>query len=186
MTDQEEKRRLRAALREMRAGLPDGYQEAASRAIARRVLKSESYRRARVLFVYAGVKGEPEIIARAVRDGKIVCAPRCKKRPLMDAAVIRGLSDLIPGAFGIPAPREDAPAIDPQEIDLALIPCLAAGRDGKRLGHGAGYYDAYLKNLRCEKICLCFERMIVPGIPMDERDVWMDRTVTEEDGGCSI
>ena len=85
--------------------------------------------------------------------------------------VIRSRQELRPGRLGIPAPGPEANAVPPAEIDLALIPGVAAGRDGSRLGHGGGYYDAFLPETRAKKICLCFEKLLTDGIPMDETDV---------------
>ncbi len=182
MTLQEEKDHLRTEARKKARLLSPEYRAAAGRAILDRVCSLPAYGRAEVLFVYVSVGNEPdtrEIILRALRDGKRVCVPRCRRKPHMDAVEIHGLDALVPGALGIPEPEKTAPALAPESIGLALVPCVAASPDGGRLGHGAGYYDAFLRGLPCEKVCLCFEKLLCGQIPMGAQDQWMDRVISE-------
>ena len=85
---------------------------------------------------------------------------------------------MVPGAYGIPEPS-GGEAVEPRTIDLALIPCMAAARDGTRLGHGAGYYDAFIRNTRMVKWCLCFEALLLNDLPADPWDIAMDAVMTE-------
>ena len=177
-----EKEALRLRARKIAESMTARERAENSAAIRGRVLALEAYRQARTVFLYVSMPLEPDtaaLISRALADGKRVCVPRCKKPPRMEAAAIRSRAELLPGRLGIPAPGPEAEAVPPQEIDLALIPCVAAGRDGSRLGHGGGYYDAFLPETRAKKICLCFEKLLTDGIPMEETDVGMDAVITE-------
>ena len=60
------------------------------------------------------------------------------------------------------------------------MPCLAAAKDGRRIGHGVGYYDRVLRLHGCTTLCLCHEALLTDEIPMDAHDVWMDYVVTEK------
>lgn len=177
-----EKQALRLRARGIAEGMTARERAENSAAIRDRALALEAYRQARTVFLYVSMPAEPDtaaLIGRALADGKRVCVPRCQKPPRMEAAEIRSRQELRPGRLGIPAPGPEAKAVPPEEIDLALIPCVAAGRDGSRLGHGGGYYDAFLPETRAKKICLCFEKLLTDGIPMDETDVGMDAVITE-------
>ena len=79
---------------------------------------------------------------------------------------------LRPGAFGILEPPADLPAADPAVFarPLALIPCLAAGRDGVRLGRGGGYYDRFLAHYKGAKLLLCPEAVLTDTLPCDDWD----------------
>ena len=67
-----------------------------------------------------------------------------------------------------------------EDYDLVIVPCLCAGKNGERLGHGAGYYDRFLQGSRWLKICLCLEENIREDIPMGQHDLYMDLVITEE------
>ena len=83
------------------------------------------------------------------------------------------------GEFNIPEPtpfRE----YDAQWIDLLLVPGVAFDKRGYRLGYGKGFFDRFLKKVKCQKIGLCFEIQIVDEIPAESQDISMDVLITEK------
>ena len=76
-------------------------------------------------------------------------------------------------------PPEDGERAGEDGIDLALVPCMSVTRDGRRLGHGQGYYDRFLAGRPCRTLCLCYEALLCEDVPTDENDVRMDAVVTE-------
>ena len=66
-------------------------------------------------------------------------------------------------------------------LDLMLVPCVCASLDGKRLGHGAGYYDRFLAEKAEHAVCLCFHRMIRDDIPITDNDAIIPMVLTEEE-----
>lgn len=81
--------------------------------------------------------------------------------------------------FGFEQPSPTAPVISPSEIDVVLVPGLAFGPDGRRLGRGAGYYDRFLAGLEAEKVGLTTSNRLRDDIPLEPHDVLMDRIATE-------
>lgn len=156
--------------------------QAAGAAMAARLAALSVYRAARVVLAFAPMGCEPDItpfLTRVLADGKMLCLPACTGPGQMEARRVQALSALQPGAYGIA--EAPGPALAPGEIDLAVIPCLAAGADGTRLGRGAGYYDRYLPALRPEavKVALCRAALLRPTVPAGALDVPMDAVLTE-------
>ena len=177
----EEKHLLRQSIARKRAALSAAYQRAASNQIAEAFLRSSFYQSAKSLFVYIGVAGEPDtkrIIEQAWADGKNVFVPLCHGKGMMDAVAIQSWNDLVPGRLGIPEPKENKASLSPA-LDLAVVPCVCASRDGRRLGHGAGYYDRFFSAHPMKTVCLCFEQLITGDIPIDSLDQPMDAVLTE-------
>lgn len=183
----EAKRRLRAWAAERRRALSAAETAEAGRRIQEKVLALPEYRAARTVMVYVSLPGEPDtrgIILDAVEHGKRVLLPRCPDAQRMEAGLFTGFDRLVPGRMGIPEPADDAdPGVAP---DLILVPCVAADREGRRLGHGAGYYDRFLARQNGKKICMCFQALLTERLPTEETDVRMDRVVTEQEEDCGM
>ena len=106
--------------------------------------------------------------------------PLCRPGGVLEAVRIRSVAALRPGTLSIPEPPEEGERAGEDTIELALVPCVSAARDGRRLGHGVGYYDRFLASCRCRTVCLCYEALLCECIPTDEHDVRMDAVATEK------
>ena len=178
----DEKERLREAYRARGRALPGEYRAGADRAICAAVLASEQWQRAEGVFLFVSMWAEPDtrpLFEAAFRAGKRVYVPLCRPDGVMQAVRIESLAALRPGRYGIPEPPGEPGAAEPGELDLALVPCVSVTEDGARLGHGAGYYDRFLRLHGCETLCLCYAAMLADTLPMDGHDVRMDHVVTE-------
>jgi len=87
---------------------------------------------------------------------------------------------LAPGYRGIMEPTEDAALLDPENVDLAVVPGMAFDPHGRRLGRGGGYYDRLLPLLRCPIVGLCYDCQIVQNVPVMAYDKKVDAIVTEK------
>ena len=177
------KQALRHIMKERRKELDPAYCHTADERIRAAVLALPVYRTADRLFVYVSMPGEPDtraLIAAALEAGKRVYVPKCPDRKTMLAARIGDLAELAPGRLSIPEPGTISEIASAEELDLMLIPCVTACRDGRRLGHGAGYYDRFLQSGHGLKICLCYGRMLSETLPAGPMDVRMDAVITED------
>ena len=189
MTRQEEKQRLRRTMRLLERQLSEKYKEASSRAICAHLLAMPEYQAAMSVFCFVGTAREIDtrpILADALSAGKQLCIPRCTGPGLMELRQIHTLEQLLPGAYGILEPPEAAPLIDPDDVDLAILPCLTCNHLGHRLGQGGGYYDRFLSNYRGGTVLLCREKRIREEIPLEPHDYPIPCVLTEvglyEDG----
>lgn len=147
------------------------------------ISNSAEYKKANTIFCYVGTEREINtlpLILQAISEGKRVGVPLCKKMGVMEVREIFSQKDLIPGAYDILAPREDAPLIRPEEIDLCLVPCMTCNHKGERLGYGGGFYDRFLSQTTCPKMMLCRERIMSDFIPTEPHDLVMDSVITEK------
>lgn len=98
--------------------------------------------------------------------------PRCLPgRKLLFHLVSRPEEELVPGAWGIPAPRPSLPDVPPEHIDILIVPGVAFTPGGKRLGYGGGYYDRFLPLCtRAIFIALAFPEQILPELPTESHD----------------
>ncbi|MGB9886147.1 MAG: 5-formyltetrahydrofolate cyclo-ligase [Moorellales bacterium] len=183
----QEKKALRARLLTRRQSLPPEEVRTLSRAVAVRVKALECFHQARVVFAYVAFRQEietAELIQTAWETGKRVAVPRVDRqnRRLL-ALEIRSWSELAPGTWGIPEPGPAAPAVAPEEIDLALVPGVAFDRRGYRLGYGGGYYDRFLPLLRPEarSLGLAYSWQVLERLPVESTDVPVDYVVTEQE-----
>lgn len=183
MNTQEELRRVRSQMRAQRASLAADAQERASRSVCARVSSAEVYRRADVVMAYAAVRGElsvDELMLDALRRGKTLLLPRCAADGVMTARRVSDISQLRPGMYGILQPPEENEAIRPQDIDLILVPGVAFGKSGERVGQGGGYYDRFLPACHAFLLGVCHSFALRDGLVQRAHDVRMDAVVTPE------
>ena len=127
----EQKKQLRKTVSARLKALPDAYRVSASDAIQDRVLETPEYRQAQRIFLYLHMPTEPDtdrIIRQAIADGKAVYVPKCTSKTEMIAVRIRSFDALAPGAYGILEPLDCSETIEPDAIDLILVPCVSAAR----------------------------------------------------------
>ena len=132
----EQKKALRRKLRERAGTLDPAERLRADEAIRDAIQGSEAWQSAGAVFAYVSMWAEPDtrmLIEAALREGKTVFVPRCYPGRVMKAVRIDSLDALRPGTLGIPEPVDDSVCAAPGELALALVPCVSASRDGRRL-----------------------------------------------------
>ena len=106
---------------------------------------------------YIDFKGEVvtrDIIGANINRNNVICVPVVKtaedgNRYIIASVVGNIESELCKGCFGIMEPKNEYIRIlDPQEIDMAIIPGVVFDERRNRIGFGAGLYDRFLKNVR--------------------------------------
>lgn len=142
-----------------------------SRVICNKLLELPVFRSAKTVMFYISFQGEVNtfpMIAEAFRLNKCVAVPLIRKetRQLIPV-VIEAVHDLVPGSYGIPEPARNAPRLQPEDLDLVVVPGVAFDAAGNRLGRGAGYYDRFLSLLPSTTpvIGVGYDFQLTPAIP---------------------
>ena len=169
-------------MRAVRNALPESACDARSAEIHKRLFGLAELEHAATLLAFASIHNEvrtrPSIVA-AWSAAKRVALPRVVGNQL-SLHLIDAETPLVPGAFRIPEPAEDAVRIEPDEIDFALLPALAVDPRGYRIGYGGGYYDRLIPRLT--KACTCalaYDFQLISEVPELPFDVAVDLVVTD-------
>jgi len=183
MTAAEEKRLLRAEVRNAERALSPEYKRAADAGITAGLLALGEFREARTVFCFVG--GSREIDTRAflqavLEQGRTLCVPLCTGPGQMEARVIRSLGQLREGRYGLLEPPPETPKLERGDIGLSVIPCVSCDRAGVRLGQGGGYYDRFFASGTERTALVCRRRLMRPSIPREPHDLAFPLVVTEE------
>lgn len=185
---QQAKAALRKRLRGLRASFPRESLAQRSQAIAERVFALDEFVRARTVALFRSIDAEVDtaaIIARACETGKRVALPVVLKDsiPLEFRLAWEGSRalPLTPGVWGIEEPDAENPVVDPNEVDLVIVPALAVDPTGHRLGYGRGHYDHTLPRMRnALRVVVAFDFQLLAEIPAEPHDVTVHRVVTDQ------
>ena len=183
MNINEEKNRLRKNAKAIRSSLEN--KEDLSGEIAKKLFSLDCYKNCESLFAYYSYPQEvstKRIIEKAFFDGKRIALPRCESESEMSFYYIESDSVLEAGKFkGIFEPSKNAEKAAANEKTLVLVPALAFGKDGSRLGHGKGFYDRFLAFFKGETVGLCFSKLLFGSLPEDEFDRRTSLVITENE-----
>lgn len=176
---------IRKIMKEKRDNLCDNKKEKLDSIIFQKVIKSEEYNKAKIIFIFVSYKSEVDthnIIKYALKDGKLVCVPKVMyKNSYMEAVGIYDFNELKEGAYGILEPQNIDLRVEETSIDICYVPGLAFDKNGGRIGYGGGYYDKFLKKIKndSKKIGLAYNFQIVDKVPMEEYDIHMDGFISD-------
>ena len=151
-----------------------------------RFLRLPCFDSAKCVLLYASKRGEVHtdgIIQSALSLGKKVALPvTIKEGNVLELYEIKGIDELSEGAFGILEPaRNPERRVQPEEVELVMVPGVSFDRRGHRLGYGMGYYDSLLKKVKGCKVGLAYDMQIVEHVPDEPHDVAVDMVVTQSE-----
>lgn len=170
----QDKASLRKELRaRSKTALTEALRSRGSASIVEQLLQHPLWQSAKRIGLYMALPDEPsltELLERAT--DKELFLPRVLDGETMafyayapEQALERSAS------FGLLEPRLDGVEVDPQRLDLLVIPALAYDRAGYRLGRGKGYYDRYLTRTAARRLGVTFGLLRFDSLPHDAWDL---------------
>lgn len=137
-----------------------------------------------VIFIFISKDDEVEtrsIIGELISQGKIVIVPITEEKTgILHPCEISSLEDLTVAAYGIYEPREQK-NFPKEDIDIFLVPGTKFDKEGNRKGHGKGYFDRFLEEVKGKKpiVGLCYEGQIVKKLETNNWDIPMDSIIAK-------
>lgn len=174
-------------MKERRDSIPLKLREEKSERIREFLFSTDEFKKAKTIMFYITYRSEvitEDMINESLKRGKKVALPKCliDKKKIIPLEIKDISRDLEIGAFGIREPKRGNKIIQPQEINLVIMPGVAFDKKGTRLGYGGGFYDKFLKNLpdSSQFIGLAFQEQIVNLIPRTSRDMLVHKIITDK------
>lgn len=173
---------LRATARSARRGMDDAERRSASETASQRLLALPEVRRAGTVLLYAPLREEADpatvVLPVLSKRGVRTLFPRVRGEEL-ELVAATDLTGLALGYRGIREPV--GPTVDPEDVDVAVIPGVAYDVLGGRLGQGGGHYDRLLQLVSddCLRVGFCFSCQVVPFVPCEPHDEPVDLVVTQ-------
>jgi len=178
-----DKTTLRGLLLQKRAEFSREKRKELDRAIAAGIIDSPLFKNASMLLIYAPLEQEINLLPlahMARKRGLPIAFPRCDKETnTMQFYILPEGQKLLPGAYGIPEPPEDAPECIPDEHALCVVPALSYDLTGNRIGYGKGYYDRYLATFPGVTVGAAYASMLLRSVPTEPHDKAVDWLFTE-------
>lgn len=195
MTIQVMKQAIRQRIIADREQLTAAERACLSQAISERIANLNAYRTANTVLAYMSFGAEfstEEWVQQALRDDKCVLLPKVNRATNeLDIYRVSDLQhDLAPGLWNIREPLVErcAKINTLKEVGFILLPGIAFGRDGARLGYGGGFYDKLLARMKdanqgCHPALVAgaFAIQLVEGIPQEATDHKVEWVVTENE-----
>lgn len=178
-----EKIELRKRLKKARAQLSAQQVAASSAQAARHILACDAYRKAACIMGYLAFGKElsvDAVLEQALAEGKTVLVPLVVSATEIVPVRLHDMQSFELDRFGIRSVRPPAEQVAMEAVELILVPGVAFGRDGSRLGMGAGYYDRFLpKTKNALRMGIAYDSLLQEQLPRDEYDVCMQLLASE-------
>jgi 5-formyltetrahydrofolate cyclo-ligase len=189
MNIQAMKQSLRQSIIAARSGIALPERQHLNTLIVDRLFKLEAYQSAVTVLGYMnfGAEFAAEIFVRqALQDGKQVLLPKVNRGTRqLDLYRVTDLAlDFAPGRWNIREPVSERceKVTDLVPVDFVLLPGVAFGLDGARLGYGGGFYDKLLARLSHQPslVAAAYALQVVNNIPQEDTDRKVEWLITEQ------
>jgi 5-formyltetrahydrofolate cyclo-ligase len=176
------KQESRKYIRHLKAELDIGTIKEKSRLIMEQIKRLEQFKNAPYIMTYVNYNQEVEtipLIEECLKMNRKILVPKVYGKEMI-FHMIRSMSELKPGAYGILEPVS-AETVKPEKAFM-IMPGLAFDRNCHRVGYGGGYYDRYLADKpEIYRAAVAFDFQIMEQIQVDCFDLCPDIIVTDKE-----
>ncbi len=189
------KKALRIKAKAILESLGSHRREYAASQVAKHLFATRYWRQAKNVLVFMSTALELDtrhVLIRTWKEGKAAFIPRVIGRRLEFGRIESFDEPLVKNVYGIWEPRRDSrlwTSVDNSEDTLILVPGMAFDLEGRRLGHGGGFYDGFLAEMRMswknrgmnspQSLGFVFEEQVFPELPVDKHDERVDGLVSD-------
>lgn len=159
-----------------------------SNQVIERLVNTKEYNKAKNIFVFVSTEDEiftHDFIKNSIKLGKNIYIPFVDSgKKLMYASKLESFDDLEIGFYDILSlPESKLDIVNPEKLDLVIVPGLVFGKNFYRIGYGGGYYDKYLSNpnITAVKIGICYEFQVFEKVDYNNYDIPVEIIITEKE-----
>ncbi len=153
------------------------------------------YQRAKIAMWYIDCRSETrtktQLLEEVARGEKKIIVPYCTEDENGENKLglwwMESLEEMVVGKWNILEPPKEMwgnpeKEVEPEDLDIIMVPGVGFDRKGGRMGNGQGYYDRLLEKARpdCPLVALCYESQLFDEILVAPHDVYMDKVITED------
>jgi 5-formyltetrahydrofolate cyclo-ligase len=191
------KLKLRKKYRDIRSHVTPALRHEAALAAASHFLNMPQFKQSKHIACYLSLKDEFDSapIIEAIWNAKKICYIPVLAEKNKDQNYLRFVryeygDPLHMNRYSILEPTNFKQEINPDEIDIVILPLLAFDKHGHRLGTGGGYYDRTFEfhhgvlrddpNKKPKLIGLGYAAQQAESVPEDPWDIVLDGVITEK------
>ncbi len=153
------------------------------------------YQRAKTAMWYIDCRSEtrtkPELLEEVAKGEKKIIVPYCTEDENGENKLglwwMESLEEMVVGKWNILEPPRELwgnpeKEVEPEDLDIIMVPGVGFDQKGGRMGNGQGYYDRLLEKARpdCPLVALCYESQLFDEVLVAPHDVYMDMVITED------
>ena len=168
------KNEIRALIKNLKANISNKQKEIDAKAVTSIIERSLWFKKSTHVLTYHSL---PDEISTSLHFNwnkhKSIYLPRVNG----DLLEVLPFGETQIGSFKIQEPTNDN-IINPQSLELIIVPGVAFDFNGTRIGRGKGFYDKLLSNTNALKIGIGYDFQLLENIPHEPHDILMDAIIT--------
>ncbi len=160
-----------------------------------RFMDLPEYHRSNIAMWYIDCRSETRtkshLLEEVARGKKKIIVPYCTEDENGENKLglwwMESLEEMVVGKWNILEPPRELwgnpeKEVEPEDLDIIMVPGVGFDRKGGRMGNGQGYYDRLLEKARsdCPLVALCYESQLFDEVLVAPHDVYMDKVITED------